>query len=95
MHSVFLFHAIEAGMDMGIVNAGQLVVYEDIPEDLLKHVNDVLFDARLHVYSRPVQLRVPVTGSTIQVTCAFLRSLALSGRIVFDRSDRVRSSRIP
>ncbi len=44
IHSAFLFHAVEAGMDMGIVNAGQLVVYEDIPEDLLKHVEDVLFD---------------------------------------------------
>jgi 5-methyltetrahydrofolate--homocysteine methyltransferase len=38
MHSAFLFHAIKAGMDMGIVNAGQLVVYEDIRKDLLEHV---------------------------------------------------------
>jgi 5-methyltetrahydrofolate--homocysteine methyltransferase len=46
MHSAFLFHAIKAGLDMGIVNAGQLVVYEDIPKDLLEHVEDVLFNRR-------------------------------------------------
>ena len=44
IHSVFLFHAIEAGMDMGIVNAGQLVVYDEIPKDLLKLVEDVIFN---------------------------------------------------
>src|SRR6187549_889119 len=44
MHAAFLYHAIQAGMDMGIVNAGQLAVYEDIPEELLTHVEDVLFN---------------------------------------------------
>jgi 5-methyltetrahydrofolate--homocysteine methyltransferase len=44
MHSAFLFHAIRAGMDMGIVNAGQLAIYEDVPKDLLAAVEDVLFD---------------------------------------------------
>ena len=44
MHSAFLFHAIKAGMDMGIVNAGLIEVYQDIPEDLLKLVEDVLFN---------------------------------------------------
>ena len=37
MHSVFLYHAIKAGMDMGIVNAGQIAVYDQIPQDLLDH----------------------------------------------------------
>jgi 5-methyltetrahydrofolate--homocysteine methyltransferase len=46
MHSAFLFHAIEAGMDMGIVNAGQLAVYEDIPKELLTAVEDVLLNRR-------------------------------------------------
>ena len=46
IHSAFLFHAIKAGLDMGIVNAGQLVVYEDIPRDLLEHVEDVIFNRR-------------------------------------------------
>jgi len=44
MHSAFLYHAIRAGMDMGIVNAGQITIYESIPKKLLKLVEDVLFD---------------------------------------------------
>jgi 5-methyltetrahydrofolate--homocysteine methyltransferase len=46
IHSAFLYHAIRAGLDMGIVNAGQLAVYEDIPPDLLELVEDVIFDRR-------------------------------------------------
>ena len=46
MHAAFLFHAIQAGLDMGIVNAGQLAVYEEIPRDLLEHVEDVLLNRR-------------------------------------------------
>jgi len=46
MHSVFLFHAIRAGMDMGIVNAGQLAVYEDIPAELKERVEDVILNRR-------------------------------------------------
>jgi 5-methyltetrahydrofolate--homocysteine methyltransferase len=46
MHSAFLYHAIKAGLDMGIVNAGQLGVYEDIPKNLLELVEDVLLNRR-------------------------------------------------
>src|SRR5207248_1655084 len=46
MHAAFLYHAVRAGMDMGIVNAGQLAVYEDIPRDLLELVEDVLLNRR-------------------------------------------------
>ena len=46
MHSVFLYHAIEAGLDMGIVNAGMLTVYADIPEDLRERVEDVILNRR-------------------------------------------------
>jgi 5-methyltetrahydrofolate--homocysteine methyltransferase len=46
MHTAFLYHAIKAGLDMGIVNAGQLGVYEEIPKDLLKLVEDVLLNRR-------------------------------------------------
>ena len=46
MHSVFLFHAIRAGMDMGIVNAGQLAIYDDIPADLKEPVEDVILNRR-------------------------------------------------
>ncbi len=46
MHSVFLYHAIEAGMNMGIVNPSMLEVYDDIPKDLLEHVEDVILNRR-------------------------------------------------
>ncbi|MDZ4699393.1 MAG: methionine synthase [Rhodothermales bacterium] len=46
MHAAFLYHAIQAGMDMGIVNAGQLAIYEEIEPALLERVEDVLFDRR-------------------------------------------------
>jgi len=46
MHSAFLYHAIRAGLDMGIVNAGQLAIYEEIPKDLLELVEDVLLNRR-------------------------------------------------
>ena len=62
MHSAFLYHAIKAGMDMGIVNAGQLVVYEDIPKDLLEHVEDVIFNRRPDATERLVQFADTVKG---------------------------------
>ena len=46
MNAAFLYHAISAGLDMGIVNAGQLDVYEEIPKDLLERVEDVLLNRR-------------------------------------------------
>ena len=63
MHSAFLFHAIKAGMDMGIVNAGQLVVYEDIPKDLLEQVEDVIFNRRPDATERLVQFAESVKGT--------------------------------
>ena len=54
MHSAFLYHAIRAGLDMGIVNAGQLAVYEDIPPDLLEHVEDIIFNRRPDATERMV-----------------------------------------
>ncbi|MEB2313927.1 MAG: methionine synthase [Sorangiineae bacterium] len=62
-HSAFLYHAIKAGLTMGIVNAGQLVVYEDIPPALLEHVEDVLFDRREDATERMVELAEQVKGS--------------------------------
>jgi 5-methyltetrahydrofolate--homocysteine methyltransferase len=55
MHSAFLYHAIRAGLDMGIVNAGQLAVYEDIPPELRERVEDVLFDRRPDATERLVE----------------------------------------
>ena len=62
MHSAFLYHAIKAGMDMGIVNAGQLVVYEDIPPDLLERVEDVIFNRRPDATERLVEFAATVKG---------------------------------
>jgi 5-methyltetrahydrofolate--homocysteine methyltransferase len=62
MHSAFLFHAIRAGLDMAIVNAGQLAVYEDIPADLLERVEDLLFDRRPDATERLVQFAGSVQG---------------------------------
>jgi 5-methyltetrahydrofolate--homocysteine methyltransferase len=62
MHSAFLFHAMQAGMDMGIVNAGQLVVYKDIPPDLLEHVEDAILNRRPDATERLVQLAETVHG---------------------------------
>ena len=63
IHSAFLYHAIKAGMDMGIVNAGQLIVYEDIPKDLLEHVEDIIFNRRPDATERLVQFADRVKGS--------------------------------
>ena len=55
MHSAFLYHAIRAGLDMGIVNAGQLAVYEEIPPELLERVEDVLLNRRPDATERLVE----------------------------------------
>ncbi len=62
MHAAFLYHAIEAGLDMGIVNAGQLAVYDDIPEDLLERVEDVLLNRRNDGTERLVEFAATVQG---------------------------------
>ena len=56
IHSVFLYHAIRAGMDMGIVNAGQLAIYEDLPEDLRDAVEDVVLNRREDATERLLEL---------------------------------------
>jgi 5-methyltetrahydrofolate--homocysteine methyltransferase len=63
IHSAFLFHAIKAGLNMGIVNAGQLIVYEDIPKDLLEHVEDIIFNRRPDATERMVQFAESVKGA--------------------------------
>jgi len=62
MHAAFLFHAIQAGLDMGIVNAGQLAVYEDIEPELLEHVEDVIWNRRPDATERLVELASRVKG---------------------------------
>jgi 5-methyltetrahydrofolate--homocysteine methyltransferase len=55
MHSAFLYHAIQAGLDMGIVNAGQLAVYDEVPKELLELVEDVLFNRRPDATERLIE----------------------------------------
>ncbi len=62
IHSAFLYHAIAAGLDMAIVNAGQLEVYEDIPKDLLEHVEDIIFNRREDATERMVTFAEGVKG---------------------------------
>ena len=67
MHAAFLYHAIHAGLDMGIVNAGQLAVYEEIPKDLLELVEDVLLNRRPDATERLVAFAETVkqTGKAV------------------------------
>jgi 5-methyltetrahydrofolate--homocysteine methyltransferase len=64
IHTVFLYHAIQAGLDMGIVNAGQLGVYDDIPADLKELVEDVILNRRQDATERLVALAETVKGSS-------------------------------
>ena len=62
MHSVFLYHAIQAGMNMGIVNPTMLEVYDDIPKDLLEHVEDVILNRREDATERLLEFAESVVG---------------------------------
>jgi 5-methyltetrahydrofolate--homocysteine methyltransferase len=62
IHTVFLYHAIKAGMTMGIVNAGQLGVYEDIEPELREHVEDVVLNRRPDATERMLELAAKVKG---------------------------------
>ena len=62
MHSVFLYHAIKAGMDMGIVNAGQLAVYSDIPEDIRNRIEDVVFNKSEEATERLLEVAEQAIG---------------------------------
>ncbi|MFQ5434962.1 MAG: methionine synthase, partial [Anaerolineae bacterium] len=62
IHAVFLYYAIQAGLDMAIVNAGQLEVYEEVPQVLREHVEDVLFNRREDATERLVELAETVRG---------------------------------
>jgi 5-methyltetrahydrofolate--homocysteine methyltransferase len=66
MHAAFLFHAVRAGLDMGIVNAGQLAVYEDLEPELLEHVEDVILNRRSDATERLVELAERVKGGGVR-----------------------------
>lgn len=63
MHSVFLYHAIKAGMNIGIVNPALLEVYDNIPKDLLEHVEDVILDRRDDATERLLSFAETVVGT--------------------------------
>jgi 5-methyltetrahydrofolate--homocysteine methyltransferase len=66
MHSVFLYHAIQAGMNIGIVNPALLEIYDDIPKDLLAHVEDVILDRREDATERLLDFAETVKGSKVE-----------------------------
>ncbi|ODS23384.1 methionine synthase [Candidatus Endobugula sertula] len=67
MHSIFLYHAIKQGMDMAIVNAGMLTVYDDIPKDLLEVVEDVVLNRREDAGERLVDFAEQVKGQSARI----------------------------
>ena len=83
MHSVFLFHAIKAGMDMGIVNAGQLAVYQDIPTPLREAIEDVLFNRRADATERLLDIakQYKKGDAAAEIEDAAWRSLPVEDRL--------------
>ncbi len=68
INTVFLYHAIKAGMDMGIVNAGQLAVYEEIPKELRERVEDIVLNRRDDATERLLEIAQSVTGQAQKQT---------------------------
>ena len=85
MHSAFLYHAIKAGLDMGIVNAGMLEVYEEIPKELLELVEDVLLNRRADSTERLVafgeSVKQKAAGGAAEKTTEEWRSLSVEERL--------------
>lgn len=85
MHSVFLYHAIKAGMNIGIVNPTMLEIYDDIPKDLLDHVEDVILDRRDDATERLLGFAETVKGKKKENDTSILewRNLPLQERITY------------
>ncbi len=82
MHSVFLYHAIAAGMDMGIVNAGQIAVYDEIPGELRERIEDVILNRRADATERLLDIAGSVKGQARQATVDLSwRQLAVEKRL--------------
>ncbi|MBL4643024.1 MAG: dihydropteroate synthase, partial [Flavobacteriaceae bacterium] len=83
MHSVFLYYAIQAGMNIGIVNPAMLEIYDDIPKDLLEHIEDVVLNRRDDATERLLDFAETVKGVKKQDEAKILewRSLPLQERI--------------
>ena len=95
MHAAFLYHAIKAGMEMGIVNAGQLALYEEIEPQLLERIEDVLFDRRpdatdrLIEYAESVKQRDPAETSKADAWRSLDVEARLSHALVKGLADHV------
>ena len=85
MHSAFLYHTINAGLDMAIINAGMLAVYEDIDKDLLERVEDVLLNRRPDSTERLLEFAQKVKGESVtrKVDQKAWREAALNERITY------------
>ncbi len=84
MHSAFLFHAIKAGLDMGIVNAGNLPVYDDIPADLLVLIEDVLFNRRADATERLIDFASRMkAGEKTETTIEAWREFPVQERLSY------------
>jgi 5-methyltetrahydrofolate--homocysteine methyltransferase len=83
IHSVFLYHAIRAGMDMGIVNAGQLAIYEELDPELRERIEDVVLNRRPDSTDRLLEIaeRFRGNGARAEVIDEVWRTLPLAGRI--------------
>jgi 5-methyltetrahydrofolate--homocysteine methyltransferase len=82
IHAAFLYHAIEAGMDMGIVNAGQLPIYADIPPDLLERVEDMVLNRRPDATDRLLAVAASVQGqAAAQVSDLSWRNAPVNERL--------------
>jgi 5-methyltetrahydrofolate--homocysteine methyltransferase len=82
MHAVFLYHAIKAGLDMAIVNAGQLAVYDDIDPVLREHVEDLVLNRRADATERMLVLAASYSGETVRKEDELLwRKLPLKDRM--------------
>lgn len=83
MHSVFLYYAIRAGLDMAIVNAGMLTVYDEIPEDFKNHIEDVILNRRSDATERLIEFAKTIDPKEKQVTkeATSWRELSLDKRI--------------
>ncbi len=82
IHSVFLYHAIKAGMDMGIVNAGALMIYDDVPEELRHRVEDVVLNRRADATERLLEIAEKFKGKKGEVV---VENLAWREKPVRDR----------
>jgi 5-methyltetrahydrofolate--homocysteine methyltransferase len=82
IHTAFLYHAIQAGMSMGIVNAGQLGVYEEIPKDLLERVEDIILNRRPDAAERMVAFANTVKGGgKVQIEDLAWRKQGVAARL--------------